>query len=145
MLPVELLACPIAFETIRKEADMDTKQMILVVEDDEAIQALLQTALSGEGYEVKIAANGAEALHHLLRRRPALIFLDMQMPIMNGWTFLSKYLQLPGPHVPIIATSAQHRNTQDIPGVTTFLYKPYDILRLTNLIHTLVDKKPATV
>lgn len=62
---------------------------ILVVDDDEAIREALAEVLEDEGYQVRSAANGREALR-LLRSAaaaPAVILLDLMMPVMSGWDF----------------------------------------------------------
>jgi CheY-like chemotaxis protein len=60
----------------------------MVVDDDEAIRRTIAEVLSEEGYAVKEAANGREALD-LLRAgtRPCLLLLDLMMPVLDGWGF----------------------------------------------------------
>lgn len=61
---------------------------ILIVEDDEAIREALKLALEFDDYQVKEAANGQEGLKILEGDyRPNLIFLDLMMPVMDGWEF----------------------------------------------------------
>src|SRR5215208_4929775 len=67
---------------------------ILVVDDDEAIRWLLREILSTEGYAVRVAANGQEALAILSGGfRPCLILLDLDMPVMDGWQFCAVHQQ----------------------------------------------------
>ena len=63
--------------------------MILVVDDDQHIRTALSNLLAEEGYKVACSANGREALD-LIRAgsRPCMIFLDLMMPIMDGFAFL---------------------------------------------------------
>lgn len=68
---------------------------ILVVDDDQGIRESLGAVLEGEGYRVRLAANGEAALG-VLRSDPALpdlILLDLMMPVMDGWQFRSRQLQ----------------------------------------------------
>jgi CheY-like chemotaxis protein len=123
---------------------MNSKSTILVIEDDPDIQTLVRMVLSGEGYEVVEACNGHHALTILEQCRPDLIFLDMNMPVMNGWMFLMHYLDTAKDHPPIIATSAQILNPQNIPGINAFLPKPFDIGRLRGIIQQNLGK-PAAV
>lgn len=58
--------------------------VILVVDDDNAIREILEVNLVAEGFEVCSAGGGAEALELARRRRPALVLLDLMMPGMNG-------------------------------------------------------------
>jgi CheY-like chemotaxis protein len=63
---------------------------ILVVDDDPAILATVSEALALEGLPVVTATNGAEALAVIdAARRPSLVLLDMRMPVLDGWGFMS--------------------------------------------------------
>ena len=61
---------------------------ILVVEDDDAIRGLVSEVLRDDGYDVREATNGVEALDRLREERPDLIVLDLMMPVMDGWAFV---------------------------------------------------------
>ena len=62
---------------------------ILVVEDNCDTRELLVYVLTSAGFVVDQASNGAEALRKLKNKpEPTLVFLDMMMPVMNGWSFL---------------------------------------------------------
>jgi CheY-like chemotaxis protein len=113
---------------------------VLVVEDDEAIRALVSDVLRDDGYDVLEASNGIDALAHLRTGRPDLIILDLMMPVMDGWAFVEECRQR---HycedVPILVTSASH----DLPrtaerlrsfGVRTCLAKPFDVDGLLALV-----------
>ena len=60
---------------------------ILVVDDDDMIRDLVADALADEGYAVVRAADGAEALRKVKEQLPALVLLDMRMPVLDGWGF----------------------------------------------------------
>jgi CheY-like chemotaxis protein len=63
---------------------------VLIVEDDEAIRETMQLALEMRGYEVITAGNGKEGIDALAARpRPCLILLDLMMPVMDGWGFVT--------------------------------------------------------
>ena len=67
---------------------------VLIVEDDAAISDNLREVLESEGYEVATAANGVQALFALdSKLRPALIVLDLMMPVMDGMTFRREQLE----------------------------------------------------
>jgi CheY-like chemotaxis protein len=105
---------------------------ILVVDDDPAIRALLSEVLGDEGYKVVSVANGQEALYHLHHNGglPQLILLDLMMPTMNGWAFLSHQQQdakLAG--IPVVVMSAG-ANVQQQPlayAPASVLPKPVDV------------------
>ena len=64
---------------------------LLVVEDDRDVREVLSDSLRFEGYDVLEAVDGADALEQLrMGKRPALIFLDLVMPRMDGRRFLAK-------------------------------------------------------
>ena len=67
--------------------------LVLVVDDDPGILATVADVLELEGYRVRTATNGREALDVLDTVTPAAIVLDMRMPIMDGWGF-AKALRL---------------------------------------------------
>ena len=79
---------------------------ILVVDDDQAIRITVAEILELEGHSVAQAQHGRAALEEIWRRPPDLIFLDMRMPVMDGWTFAATYRSLPGPHAPIVCMTA---------------------------------------
>ncbi|NVB85287.1 MAG: response regulator [Kofleriaceae bacterium] len=60
---------------------------VLVVDDDPDARDLMEMFLTKEGYSVRTAANGREALELLQTIRPSLILLDVQMPVMDGMEF----------------------------------------------------------
>jgi CheY-like chemotaxis protein len=63
---------------------------VLVIEDDPDIRSGVVELLSAEGYGVATAENGCVALEQLRHApRPALILLDLKMPVMDGWGFLN--------------------------------------------------------
>jgi two-component system chemotaxis response regulator CheY len=115
-------------------------RQILVVEDDDAIRALVSEVLRDDGYDVREATNGVEALEVLRDERPDLIVLDLMMPVMDGWTFVEECRRKPcWGEVPIVVTSASH----DLPrtaerlrsfGVRTCLAKPFDVAGLLALV-----------
>jgi two-component system chemotaxis response regulator CheY len=122
---------------------------ILVVEDDDAIRGLVSEVLRDDGYDVREATNGVEALDRLREERPDLIVLDLMMPVMDGWAFVEECRRKPCcDDVPIVVTSASH----DLPrtaerlrtfGVRTCLAKPFDVDGLLALVERYVPLAPA--
>jgi len=62
----------------------DTKQKILVVDDDSVISEIIQEALQQGGFETVLAENGKEALDAIETEKPDAIILDRRMPVMDG-------------------------------------------------------------
>lgn len=85
------------------------KGKILLVEDDSDTQNLLQTWLESEVDEIRTASNGKEALSILEEFRPDVILLDLQMPVMDGFSFLSEIRSHPEfLHLPVIVLTAKN-------------------------------------
>jgi CheY-like chemotaxis protein len=80
----------------------------MVVEDDTGIRDALVDTLEEEGYRVTAAANGVDAFRQLQHsERPCLILLDLMMPVMTGWEFLSRIrLQPDLAAIPVVILSA---------------------------------------
>jgi len=66
--------------------------LVLIVDDDARIRALMARLLETSGYKAVEAANGKEALARMRQRRPCVILLDLQMPIMDGLEFRRQQL-----------------------------------------------------
>jgi CheY-like chemotaxis protein len=104
---------------------------VLIVDDDEAIRAVLQDAIEFGGYRVEVAEDGAQALAVLEHYQPQLILLDMRMPVMDGWTF-ARRLRDQGNTTPIVVMTA----TQDAKAWAAeiqaqgVLPKPFDLVEV---------------
>ena len=79
---------------------------ILVIDDDRSFSTLARRILTLEGFDVAAASDGAEALRRLDGWVPALILLDVEMPVMDGRAFAAAYLGRGGPHAPIVLYTA---------------------------------------
>src|SRR3954468_15250280 len=80
---------------------------VLIVEDDDEVRPMMEVMLAVEGYQTMVAANGQEELDQLAVRRPSLILLDIEMPVMDGYKFRAIQLQDPRlAEVPVICLSA---------------------------------------
>jgi CheY-like chemotaxis protein len=121
------------------------RRPILVVDDDVEILAMLRDFLESEGLVVRTAANGAEALDLLWEVEPALILLDMRMPVMDGWSFAERFRerQLAYPIVVMTAAESARRWAEEI-GATAYIAKPFDVNELLQTIerHRQKDAKP---
>lgn len=63
---------------------MNTKPLILVVDDDTLLARTLGDALAKKGYDVELAFNGRDGIDYALDKQPQLILLDLQMPDIDG-------------------------------------------------------------
>jgi len=114
---------------------------ILVIDDDPAILATVADILHDEGYGVRQASNGLEGLAAVEQQRPALILLDMRMPVLDGWGFVQA-MQERGLVVPLVVmTAAQDaRRWAHEVGATGVLAKPFDLLELLAVVEQLVPR-----
>jgi len=107
----------------------DATGPILLVEDDPAMRDAVIELLEGEGYAVRCAANGRQALEVLARSEaPSLILLDLMMPIMDGWQFLAERRRLADSgarRAPVVLLSGLGF-IRGAAGVADFLRKPID-------------------
>jgi CheY-like chemotaxis protein len=78
---------------------------VLVVEDNKTLNQAYRLILQREGHEVRVAANGKEALELIKISDPEIILLDMLMPIMSGVEFLEHYKPKSHPRTIIIILS----------------------------------------
>lgn len=116
---------------------------VLLVEDDESIVELLVQMLSAEGYDVVAARDGAAALTLAQQHQFDLILLDVRLPVMDGDTFTRIYRDGPGPHAPIVVTTAGHQAERHLalPGVVDVIPKPFDV---DELLATIARHAPLT-
>jgi len=104
------------------------KGMVLVVDDDEGVRAVMASVLEEDGWEVATATNGRSALEALQRGRPGVIILDLRMPVMDGLTFADHYREFPEPRAPLILISATVTEAAiRATGAVTGLRKPIDL------------------
>ncbi len=104
------------------------KKKIMVIDDEEQIRKLLTRILSTAGYEVITASNGREALEKLPSVSVDLIMLDMNMPEMDGLSFLRNVKDNNLTHVPVLMISGEHNPDKIVEsyklGVYDFIRKP---------------------
>jgi len=119
--------------------DRVTRARTLIVDDDELLCEAIRESLSDE-YAVASAAHGAAALELAKAYEPALILLDLRMPIMDGWSFVQQYRQSAGVPAAIIVMSAAPdvRNITGQLGADAHIQKPFDLEALSTLVATHV-------
>ncbi|GIM45534.1 DNA-binding response regulator [Collibacillus ludicampi] len=91
-------------------------QRVLVVDDEEAIQKLIEYNLTQAGFEVMTSDNGLNALETVLQERPDLIILDLMLPGLGGMEFCQR-LRKEGIATPIIMLSAKGEEIDRILGL----------------------------
>jgi CheY-like chemotaxis protein len=121
---------------------------ILVVEDNEMNRDMLTRRLQRRGYEVVIAVDGAEGLAMAQSESPALILMDISLPVLDGWEATRRLKMAPETKsIPVIALTA-HAMSGDRErcieaGCDDFDTKPVEIARLVGKIETLLNRSKA--
>ena len=102
---------------------------VLVVDDDPDILAAVEQILQIEGYTVASARNGEEALAVLDSVQPAVILLDLMMPVMDGEEFRRRLAEHPAADTPVVVISADRDLARKAASmqVEAYLAKPFDL------------------
>ena len=112
---------------------------ILVVEDAPTNRLLLRHILENCGFQVQEAENGQQAIEQWQKSRPALILMDIQMPVMNGYD-ATLHIKKQDPTLPIIALTASTFTTQldeiFAVGCDACIHKPFKREHLLQVIQT---------
>lgn len=108
-------------------AHQEAGKSIVVIEDDDDIRQVIRVYLELEGYEVFTASNGRHGLDLLTQiPRPGLIFLDLMMPVMNGWQFVDLLHADPAlATIPVIVITADTSTVRSI-RAERVIHKPFD-------------------
>ena len=116
-----------------------SRARVLIVEDEPDLAWVERFNLETEGYEVRWAAEGREALTALEDFKPQVIVLDLMLPHVDGWSVLEKAEEMPATLRPkIIVVSAvagmEERMKAEHGGVGQFLTKPFEMEDLLRLV-----------
>ncbi|MEV0247996.1 response regulator transcription factor [Nocardia sp. NPDC050712] len=116
---------------------------VLVVEDDPHVRSTLDQLLRFEGYTVRLAADGQEALEMLDRDRPDLAVVDVVMPRLDGLS-LCRMLRRRGDRLPILVLTARHQVGDRVAGLDAgaddYLSKPFDTEELLARLRALLRR-----
>jgi two-component system chemotaxis response regulator CheY len=121
---------------------------ILVVDDSNLVRRYYRAALERAGFAVDEALNGLEAVEKLLETPFGLVIVDVNMPKMDGITFLSEMRALPAPtgSVPALVTSteagAQDKEAARRAGANYYLVKPVAEADLVAHVRILTGWRP---
>ena len=119
-----------------------TKDLILIVDDEENIIELGRLYLENEGYRVEAAYDGLEALQKFERLEPALIVLDLMLPKLNGWEVCKKIRATS--EVPIIMLTARTDDVDKIVGLELgagdYMTKPYNPRELVARVRAVLRR-----
>ena len=123
------------------------ERRVLIVEDEDTIGEVVADALMLEGYEVRRARNGREALEMLHEWLPQLILLDLMMPVMDGWAFRAAQRQLTGDaaDVPVVVLSGARevRARADELGAVEAMSKPFELNQVVEAVGRWIERGPS--
>ncbi|MFK7829448.1 MAG: response regulator [Congregibacter sp.] len=118
---------------------------LLLVEDNELNRDMLSRRLRRAGYTVALAEDGAEALVQIASIRPAVVLLDMNLPIVDGWTVCERVRGNPSISDTAIIALTAHAMAEDrdkamASGCDDYATKPIDFPALLAKIDQLLDR-----
>ena len=123
----------------------NSKTVILVADDEDAMVAVLREALQSVQYDVVVAHNGEEAVEKLRQKPPDLVLLDVRMPKMSGYDVCRQiksdiFLR----HIPVMLLTAQAGTSNKVTGLEQgaddYLTKPFEMDELLARIRTLLRR-----
>ena len=119
-----------------------TTQSVLVVEDEASIASFVSLYLKNAGYEVRTAANGAEALASVQREQPSLIVLDLMLPDIDGIEICRRIRQKSD--IPILMLTARDEDVDKIIGLEVgaddYLTKPFNPRELVARVKSVLRR-----
>ena len=117
---------------------------ILLVEDNEMNRDMLSRRLERKGYQVVIALDGEQALVLAQSESPALILMDMSLPLLDGWE-ATRRIKAVSPSLPIIALTAHAMASDEQKakeaGCDDYDTKPIDLVRLLAKMEALLKNQ----
>ncbi len=122
---------------------MPEKSKILVVDDEDALRTVLSGELVSEGYDVRTASDGDDAITNLQKESFDLVLLDIKMPRMNGFEVL-KFVKEKFPRTKVVMLTgfADLKNAIESKklGAEDFVSKPYDLVDLLTTIERVLSE-----
>lgn len=116
---------------------------VLIVDDEEAVRAILSFALVQEGYKVKTARDGAEALKLVKQQEPDIIILDLMLPGMDGIELCWRIRDFSD--VPILMLTALHEEPDKVwafkAGADDYLTKPFSVRELLARLKAILRRR----
>ena len=125
-----------------------TKEVVLIVDDDQSTRMTVANVLEREGYQVELGANGRDAVRLFEVLRPNVIIMDAMMPIKDGFEACREIKKLPGgEEVPVLITTAlESEKSVDLAfesGAADFVPKPINLSVLRQRVKRLLAKQSA--
>jgi DNA-binding NtrC family response regulator len=122
---------------------MAKKRSVLVVDDEDSLRTVLSNELINEGYEVRTAPDGDDAIQEMGKASYDLVLLDIKMPRMNGFEVLKHIKeQHEKTKVVMLTGFADLKNAIESKklGADDFVSKPYDLVDLLTTIERVLSE-----
>jgi len=127
---------------------------VLVIDDTRNIQIMLRDFLESQGFEVEIAGDGVEAFSLIEKLQPDLILLDIMMPNMDGYQFISQLRK--ASDLPVIMITAKQQEADIVHGfelgADDYITKPFKLRELLMRMRAVLrrstpkeEEKPITI
>ena len=123
---------------------MNSSPRVLVIDDEPQIRRFLDSGLRAEGYEVLLAATGAEGLALAATQSPDLVILDLGLPDMEGHAVLAELRQWS--QLPVLMLSVRNAESEKVSaldqGANDYMTKPFGIQELMARLRALLRNRP---
>jgi CheY-like chemotaxis protein len=119
------------------------RRTVLIIDDEESVREVLSRFLTKAGYEVKVAANGQEALQMVNSQAPPdLIVLDLMMPVMSGFEVLSALrVNSEWRRIPVVVLTATMGYSAGHLQADAVLQKPFDSVTVQAAVAAAIAAK----
>ncbi len=129
-----------------KQLERDLPAKVLIVDDEPQITRVLRTALSTQGYSLRVAANGVEGMEAVHEWRPDLVITDLAMPQMDGVELCRSIRAVS--EVPILVLSVRNQDRMKIEaldaGADDYVTKPFSIQELQARVRAQLRRRFAS-
>jgi two-component system KDP operon response regulator KdpE len=129
-----------------KQQERDLPAKVLIVDDEPQITRVLRTALSTQGYSLRVTANGVEGMEAVHEWRPDLVITDLAMPQMDGVELCRSIRAIS--EVPILVLSVRNQDRTKIEaldaGADDFVTKPFSIQELQARVRAQLRRRFAS-
>ena len=120
---------------------------VLIVDDEPSVVEVVSLYLQRDGFHVRSARNGTEALVALQAERPALVILDVMLPHIDGLTLIRRMRETPALNVPVIMLTARGRESDRISGLDLgaddYVTKPFSPAELVSRVKAVLRRAAA--
>jgi signal transduction histidine kinase len=129
----------------------DSSSLVMVVDDETYYRASLSALIENQGWRVFEAENGQVALEHLDRKKPALILLDLNMPVMDGFEFLAQLQKHERWYsTPVIVLTSRNLTAEELADLnqhvkTVFQKEAENQAQVLLQIHQLIANSPREI